>query len=198
MKLALPFAGAVLLMAADGVSAAAQKAKAEPPPKAAAKMAPAPKGTPKVGGVPKKGPGLINPLNPVQRLAQMTPEQRERVLEQLPPERAAQMRMQLENFDRLPPAAKAKIAQAAQAITSLPPEKQRVINQSMRGMNSLPDERKRPLVKELRSLLDMSPEDRAARLNSPDFKKAYSPEEQKFLSDLSNNLPPDYPIPGRR
>lgn len=187
-----------MLVANSGVSAA-QKAKPAPPPKAATKMPAAPRNAVKNGGTPKKGQALINPMNPVQRLAQMTPEQRERVLEQLPPERAEQMRKQLEKFDRLPPAAKERLAQAAQAINSLPQSKQRLINQSIRGMNSLPPDRKNgPVRKELLSLLEMSPEDRAARLNSADFKKSYSPDEQKILSDLSNNLPPDYPIAGRK
>src|SRR5579863_2086178 len=205
MKLAVAYAGAVLLVAASGVFAA-QKEKPAPPPKAA-KIPPAPranaaKGNPgnaNKGGTPKKGGAVLyNPLNPVQRLSQMTPEQRERILEQLPPDRHAQMRKQLENFDRLPPAQKERLSRLAQPLVALPPEKQRVVNQGIFGINHLSDDRKPPVARELRSLLNMTPDDRTARLNSSEFKKAYSPEEQKILSDLSNNLPPDYPIAGRK
>jgi hypothetical protein len=200
MRIAIHLAGAMLLVAVSGVCAD-QKTKPAPPPKGAPKAAAAKnaKNEAKAGGTPKKGGGnMYNPLNPVQRLSQMTPEQRERVLEQLPPERQEQMRKQLEKFDSLPPAAKERLSRLAQPLTALPPEKQRLVNQGIIGINHLPDDRKPPVRKELLSLLDMTPEDRAARLNSGDFKKAYSPDEQKILSDLSNNLPPDYPIAGRK
>jgi Protein of unknown function (DUF3106) len=200
MRIAIHLAGAMLLMAVSGVCAD-QKAKPEPPPKGAAKAA-GPKNAKneaKAGGTPKKGgPALNNPLNPAQRLMQMTPEQRERVLEQLPPERQAQLRRTLEKLDSLPPAEKERIARQVQSANALPPATQRIISQGIHGMNSLPADRKPLVRKELLSLFNMEPEDRAARLNSADFKKAYSPDEQKILSDLSNNLPPDYPIAGRK
>lgn len=190
-----------MLVAVSGVCADQKATKPAPPPKGAAKAA-APKNAKneaKGGGTPKKGGAvMVNPLNPVQRLSQMTPEQRERVLEQLPPERQAQMRKQLERFDNLPQARKERLSRLAQPLMALPPEKQRLVNQGIFGINHLPDDRKPPVSKELLTLLNMTPEDRAARLNSGDFKKAYSPDEQKILSDLSNNLPPDYPIAGRK
>ena len=201
MRIAIHLAGAMLLVAVSGVCAD-QKTKPTPPPKGAAKAAApknAAKNEAKAGGIPKKGGAvMVNPLNPVQRLSQMTPEQRERVLEQLPPERQAQMRKQLEKFDSLPPAAKERLSRLAAPLMALPPERQRLVNQGIISINRLPDDRKPPVRKELLSLLNMTPEDRAARLNSGDFKKAYSPDEQKILSDLSNNLPPDYPIAGRK
>jgi hypothetical protein len=186
-------------MAASGVSAD-QKDKPAPPPKAAAKMPAAPKGNAaKGGGTPKKGGAVMNnPLNLVQRLSQMTPEQRDRVLEQLPPDRQAQVRQQLEKFDSRPQAAKDLVARQYQSLSALPQEKQRLLNQAINAAGRLPVDR-RPLVRrELLSLRDLTPEDRAARLESADFKNTYTPEEQKILSDLANNLPPDYPMAGRK
>lgn len=206
MKLALCIAGAVLLTAGLGVAADQNKPAhaARPAAKPAAPPSPRPgnSGAPKGGGGTSKaggGGGMVNPLNPVQRMAQMTPEQRERILEQLPPQRQEQVRKQLEKFDNLPPAAKERLSRAYQALMALPPEKQRMIDQAIRGLNGLPADRKSgPVPKELRSLLAMSPDERAARIASDDFKKNYSPDEQRILSDLSNNLPPDYPLPGRK
>jgi hypothetical protein len=201
MRLALQLAGAVLLAAASGVSAD-QKAAPAPPPKAAAKVPAAPKNQPKNmpknGAAPKAGGAVLNnPLNPVERLRQLTPAQRERVLEQLPPEKQAQLRKGLAKFDNLPPAAKERIARQSQSLNALPVAKQRIINQGFIGINHLPEDRKKPVARELRLLLDMSAEDRAARLASDNFKKNYSPQEQKILSDLATNLPPDYPLAGR-
>ena len=201
MKLVALIAGAVLLVAASGVRAA-QKAKPAPPAKAGPKSAGpkmAPKNAAKAGGAPKGGRAVLNnPLNPVERLSQMTPEQRERILEQLPPQRQAQMRQALERFDRLPPAARERISRQVQSLTALPPAQQRTINQAIFSLNHLPEDRKGPVGKELRSLLNLPPEERTAVLASDDFKKRFSPEEQKIVSDLATNLPPDYPLAGRQ
>lgn len=196
----------MLLAAGSGVCAD-QKGKPAPPPRAPANRAANPNrkaarggaNNPGRGGAPKGGRAVVNnPFNPVQRLAQLTPEERERILEQLPPQRQAQVRKQLENFDRLPQAQKDRLARQAQSLAALPPEKQRVINQGIVAINHLAEDRKPEVAKELRSLLNMSPEDRATVLASDGFKKRYSPQEQKILSDLSNNIPDDYPIFGRR
>jgi hypothetical protein len=198
MKLAVTIAGALLLVAASGVCAD-QKGKAAPAPKGGAARMPAPRNAAKTEGTPKKGgPGINNPLNLVQRLGQMTPEQRERILEQLPPDKQAQLRQKLEQFDKLPPARKELAARQLQSLNALPPEKQRIVTQSIAAANHLPADRKRPVFRELRSLLNLSEEDRATRLASDDFKKNYSPEEQKILNDLATNLPADYPIFDRK
>src|SRR5689334_20273468 len=52
--------------------------------------------------LPKAGPPLANPISPVVRLYQATPEQRERALEKLPPRQQEQLRKELERFDNLP------------------------------------------------------------------------------------------------
>lgn len=207
MRLALQFAGAALLLAGSGVSADQTSKPAPPPRPPAGRPAANPNRSPARGaannggrgGAPKGGRAVVNnPFNPVQRLAHLTPEERERILEQLPPDRQAQVRKQLEKFDQLPQAQKDRLARQAQSLAALPPEKQRLINQGIVAINHLPEERKPEVAKELRSLLTMAPEDRATVLASDKFKQRYSPQEQKILSDLSNNIPDDYPIFGRR
>ncbi|HWC97199.1 MAG TPA: DUF3106 domain-containing protein [Candidatus Sulfopaludibacter sp.] len=196
MRHALQLAGAVLLMAWPGWCAD-QKDKPAPPPKAA----PAPKNfnakAPRPGGgVPKNNvPRIANP-GMAQRLLQMTPEQRERALEKLPPDRQTQMRTQLERLDKLPQAQKDHLAQMARGLDSLPPEQHRIVTQQLMAFNKLPDERIRPMRQELVRLMRMPEEERNARLNSEAFKKQYSPDEQSILGDLSRNLPLDY-LPGR-
>lgn len=185
----------MLLVAGSGVCAD-QKGKPAPPPRPAGAN---PNRNAARGGAPKGGRAVVNnPFNPIERLAQLTPEQRERILEQLPPERQAQVRKQLEKFDQLPQAQKDRLARQAQSLAALPPEKRRLINQGIFAINHLPEDRKPAVAKELRSLLRMSPEDRATVLDSDSFKRRYSPQEQKILSDLSNNIPDDYPVFGRR
>lgn len=168
------------------------------------KPAPAPKPAPPPrnfnmkgpgGGVPKGAPRINNP-GPAQRLLQMTPEQREQALEKFPPQQQAQIRQQLDRLDKLSQAEKDHIARQVRGLDSLPPPQRRIVTQQLNAFRKLPDDRIRPMRQELLRLMKMPEEQRDARLNSEEFKKNFSPEEQGILSDLSRNLPLDY-LPGR-
>jgi len=162
------------------------------------------KGTPQAPVVPRKGgafkgapkgaPKLANPSNVLERLMAMTPEQRDRVIEQLPPARQAQIRQRLERFDQLPPAEKERQLQRAQALWSLPPDKQNLVRRHIQAVNQLSDDR-RVLVRQEYVRLSRMPEElRQARVNSEGFKNRFTPQEQEILRDLSEY----YPLPGGR
>jgi hypothetical protein len=193
MNRAFQLAGAALLIAWPGWCAD-QKAKPAPPPKAAPKKFNA-KG-PNGGGVPKNNVPRINNPGPAQRLLQMTPEQREQALEKFPLGQQAQIRRQLERLDGLPQAEKDHIARQIRGLDSLTPPQRRLVFQQLNAFRQLPDDRIKPVRRELVQMTAMSEEQRNARINSDDFKKQYSAEEQAILSDLSRNLPLDY-LPGR-
>ena len=183
-----------MLLAASGVCAD-QKAKPAPPPKPtpAAKVPAGPRPNPgKAGGAPKKGIPRINNPGLAQRLLQMTPEQREQVLEKLPPQQQENVRRNLERLDRLPAAEKEHIAAQARGLDSLPPQQRRLVIQQLNAFNKLPDDRILPVRRALVNLMRMPEEQREERLDSEGFKKNFSPEEQGILRDLSRNLPLDY------
>ena len=97
MSRALYIGGLLLLVAASGLCDQ-KKAGKEPPMR---KVVPVP--GPRNGGVPKAPPPrLANPANPVAHLYTATPDQRERILEKLPPKLQDAMRKNLADFDSLP------------------------------------------------------------------------------------------------
>ena len=200
MARVLQFCVALLLCLTVGVYAQ----KGGKPPKMPApphSLAVKPSAPPKASGFPKadlpkasqKG-GMNNPNNLAQRLFQMPLEERERVLEKLPPRQQERLRENLEKLDRLPPAQKEFITRQFQSLQSLPPEKQRVVIQGFQAFNQLPEDRRTVIRRELSDLRSMSESDRQARLATDEFKKKFSPSEQQILSGLSQNLPPDYPL----
>jgi Protein of unknown function (DUF3106) len=189
--------GAILLLAAAS-GLCGQKGSGKPP-----------KGVPPAGPAAKPnnprfnaqlkgaaGPRLPNPLaNPVQRMMAMTPEQRERILEKLPPQQQANVRQRLENFDRLPPVEKARRLQLFQRFSSLPVEKQQILERQLPAYNALPPEKKEILgFREIQQLARLSDSERQARLNSEELKSRFSAAELKMISDIAEN----YPFPGKR
>src|SRR5580698_2500361 len=129
MNRAIQFAGVVWLGVAVSVCAAQKPPKNPPPPKPApaAKPAPQPAANNNAGGVPKGGAKMANPANPVFRLFTMSPEQRERAIEKLPPKQQENIRKTLANFDSKPQAQKDQELQKLNGYWSLPQDKQAMV-----------------------------------------------------------------------
>jgi hypothetical protein len=171
----------LLLAAAPVLSAQKNAAKISRPP-AQVKAPPAAR-------APKAGGKLLNPGNVADRLARMTPEERERALEKLPPERQAQIRQRLERFDNLPEQERVRRLQLYDRFAGLSPEKQDLVRRQIQAFNRLPDDR-RPIVRaEIQRLSRMPESERQGRIASEEFKSKFSPAEQQMLSDISGNMP---------
>jgi hypothetical protein len=139
---------------------------------------------------PKGAPKLGNPGNVAQRLLQMSPEERERVLAQFPPERQAQIRQRLQRLDSLPKQQQDRVIERYQTFSNLPPEKQALVRRQIQAFNALPDDRRQMVGAAFQRLRRMPEAERQARMSSPAFKSRFTPQEQQILSDLSANWPP--------
>jgi hypothetical protein len=170
----------VLLLAA--ASYAADK-PAKPP-----KPAPAPKAHPNTG--PGGGPPAPKRASDeqVEKLAQMSPAQREKALANLPPERRARIEAGIERWNKASPELKAR----AEMLKTLPPEQRQKIRQLSQRIQALPPSRKMAVTQELQRLRNMPEDQRQKRLNSPAIQKNFSPAEQEILRETPGLLPPGY------
>jgi Protein of unknown function (DUF3106) len=180
--------GVALLLSA-GAALCDQKGPAPPraqpaPPKAASGGVPRPN-----GGVPKGGAKLANPGNVMERLAGMTPEQRERVLEKLPPARQSELRQRLADFDSRPPAQKERLLALYARFSSLPPETQAMLRQRLQMFNNIPLPRRQVLRMEIQRLHNLPEDQRSAVFGREPFRARHTPEEIELLRFLSDNYP---------
>src|SRR5580704_1805548 len=95
---------------------------------------------------PKPGPQLLN------RLAQMTPEEREKALSRLPPAQRTNIERQIRNFQQLPPAAQERRLDRAERLNSLPPQKQKEVRGAANQLRNLPEDRRMAINQELRHM----------------------------------------------
>lgn len=149
------------------------------------------------GGAPKGAPRLANPATVVQQLMRMTPEQRERALEKLPPARQAQIRQRLQQFDNLPKQEQERRLRLGEIFANLPPEKQDLVRRQIMAFNQLPDDRRQQVRAAFERLRRLPASERQARLSSEPFRNRFTPTEQQMLADLSENLPPPTVEPTR-
>jgi len=123
------------------------------------------------------------------KLARMTPEEREQALSRLPPARRAQIEKRIQNFQQLPPAAQERRLDRLERLNSLPPQKQSQVRRSMNQLKELPEDRRMAINQELRHMAPMPDDERRAYMNTEEFRNRYSPAEQQMMGNLAQVLP---------
>jgi uncharacterized protein DUF3106 len=125
----------------------------------------------------------------------LPPAEQERALRndptfrQLAPERQEQLLDRLRNFNSRPPEQRQRILNRMETFEHLPaPERQRVRN--LYGqMRDLPEDRRIAVHQAARQLGGMSPAERQRMMNSPQFRRRFSPQEQDLVRGLAQLEP---------
>lgn len=133
----------------------------------------------------KRQPAPPRQERPAERLQKMSPKQRQKALEKIPPERRAAIEKRLENLERMSPEERARLAQ----FRSLSPERQQAVRQAARRLSALPQDRQAALKQELSEMKGLTTEERQARMNSKEFKGRLAPGERKLVKDLAEVVP---------
>lgn len=115
-------------------------------------------------GRPPRNPGAN-----LERFEKMSPRDQQRALAQLPPERRARVEQQLNRLNRLSPAQREQLRKRYAEFQQLPPGRQMAVR------------------RELGQLRAMPPAERNSRLKSEEFKKQFDKQERKILEEVSGN-----------
>ncbi|MDQ6663808.1 MAG: DUF3106 domain-containing protein [Acidobacteriota bacterium] len=130
--------------------------------------------------------GVVAPL---AKLDRMTPDERRKALEGLPPQRQQQIERRLNQYQQLPPEERQKLLDRKKRFDELPPEKQAEVRQVARQVSELPPNRRGQVRGELNLLRNMPESERRARMNGEEFRSKYSPAEQQMIREASSILP---------
>lgn len=95
----------------------------------------------------------------------MSPEDREKALAKLPPQRRAAMEQRLDRYQKLSPEQQEKFKQRLDAMQSLPKDRQTAVREKIQELRALP------------------PPERRKALNGEDLKQNFSPEEQQLVRE---------------
>ena len=126
----------------------------------------------------------------LERWSRMTPEQRAKALERLPPARRARIEEQLNRYQNLSDEERRQLQFRSQMFNQLPPERQDIARRMFRQFSLLPPDRQAAVREEFQSLRGMPEADRRTRIQSPEFNEAYNPREQMFLRQFTRLLSP--------
>ncbi len=146
------------------------------------------------GGQHLKGPGPHRG-EWLRKNQNLPPQEQEKALrndptfKQLPQEKQQRLMERLRDFNSRPPEQRQRILERMETFEHLPqPERQRL--RSFYGqMRDLPDDRRMAVRQAVRQLNGMSPAERERMLNSPQFQRRFSPQEQNLVRGLSQLEP---------
>jgi hypothetical protein len=128
----------------------------------------------------------------VERLQEMSPEEQQKFMRNdaefrhLPSERQAMIRARLQHWNSLTPQQRAELRTREYNFEHMSPEQREQIRTNLLPRwRELPMDRRMAVRQHLRALQGLSPADREARLNDPEFTRGLSPDEQGILRDLN-------------
>ena len=127
--------------------------------------------------------------NAIERWNRMSPEERERELAKLPPERARLIRQRLWQYNHMKPEERQALLQRYQAFSELPPDKQEIVRARLREFEQLPKERRQAVHGEVELLRLMTEGQRKAHMNGEEFRNRFSVPEQRIIKDVFQYIP---------
>jgi Protein of unknown function (DUF3106) len=126
----------------------------------------------------------------MDRHSNLTPEQQQKELENLPgfrdlpPQSQQRLRNQLTQLNNMPPEQRRRMLQRNEAMEHLNPTQQQQVRNAVGQFNSLPIDRRRLVARAFRDLREMPPPQREALLNSDRTRSEFSDQERSTLSGL--------------
>jgi len=122
-------------------------------------------------------------IDRLERLSQMSKEERQAALANLPPEVQERLEQRLDKLDSLAPEERQALLDRFRRFSELPPDRQEQVRTVVRQLQALPMDRRIAVKQELSHLRQMPHADRQARLNSSEVKAKFSPEERGILGN---------------
>jgi hypothetical protein len=154
---------------------------------------------------PRRGGGMTRPnpprpvpsqkpqkaeKTPIDEFQTMSPQERQKALDRMPPAQRKKFEERLQKFNELPAEQQRTLKNMYNRLNELPPGRQDAVRKSMNQFSEQPVERRQAMRQELKSIGDLPEQDRAARLKSPEFRSKFSHKEQDILRNMSELLPP--------
>jgi hypothetical protein len=111
-----------------------------------------------------------NPAGELDRFTKMAPEQREKELSKLPPQRRAAFEQRLARYEQMTPEQQEKFKLNLEMMQSLPKDRQNAVRQEIQRILALPGPQRRKV------------------LNGEEFNQKFSPDEQTLIRDRFPNI----------
>jgi hypothetical protein len=134
-------------------------------------------------------PPRTPPKTPIDEFERMSPEQRQRALNRLPPAQRTKLEERLQRFHQLPPEQQGALRNLYNRLHELPPNQQESVRKAINRFSDQAPNRQRAMREELRSMAALPAPDRDAHMASREFRQSFSRREQGIVRDMLPLLP---------
>ncbi len=128
--------------------------------------------------------------NLVDRLQRMTPAERQRFLDRIPPDKRMQLERRMRELDKIPTDVRDRLRREYDEFQQLPPERQQAVRRVLREMNGLPPGRRGAVRAAVNFIRGLSAADRERRFQARPFKTRFDEDEQRLIKEAVDVLPP--------
>ena len=141
-------------------------------------------------GGAKRPKAAKNVRTPIDEFMRMSPEERQKALDRLPPQKRRRIQERLQKFNQLPQQQQQVLRNMYGRLNQLSPERQQVVRKSLNQFSQQPQDRRQAMRQELRSIAPLGAGDRESRMSSAEFREKFSEKERGIMRDMSELLPP--------
>ena len=125
----------------------------------------------------------------IERLNRMSPAERRKMLDRMPPERREILEQRIGNLNKINPEARERLKRDYEHFQQLPPEKQTELRQTLRQIAELPEDRRKQVRGAVNHLRRQTPEVQQKRIASQGFESRFNEDERKLVKDALAMLP---------
>ncbi len=134
----------------------------------------------------------------IERLRRMTPAERQRALDRMPPDRRERLERRLNSLDRIQPDARETLRHDFESFQKLSPEEKAEFRLTLRTIAELPADRRRIVRAAIQNLRKRPPHLQQRLLESRNFTERFSEGERKLIRISLRYLEPvEVPAPTR-
>ncbi|MCX6586570.1 MAG: DUF3106 domain-containing protein [Acidobacteria bacterium] len=128
--------------------------------------------------------------HPLEKLRRLAPEERERVLQNMPPERRQMIEERLERWERMAPRRKKRLEGSLTNFQQMKPEQQQALRKlAKRFQETMPEDKRMEGRRALTMLRRLAPEARRRVLNGPRMRDRFNEQERELLREMAENMP---------
>jgi len=133
--------------------------------------------------------GKRGPQTPIDEFETMSPEQRQKALNRLPPAQRDKLQKRLQKFNALPSEQQQSLKNLYNRLHQLPPERQESVREAVSRFSEQSPQRQQAMREELQNMTNLSGEERQGRMDRSEFRKRFNRKEQGIVRDMAPLLP---------
>ena len=133
-------------------------------------------------GTPRRIP--ISKKNALERFQGLSPEQRQRALDRLPPERRKEVEKRIESYNQLTPEERDRLQGRLNDFSRWSPARKEKAREVFRRFQEIPAARRQVLREEFNSWRSLTDDELESRVASDEYHSKYSDKERDILEEL--------------